>query len=359
MEDGEGGERKVLSASSRGRAPPAIGIVATAPSADAVCAGLLYPGRLETVVSVGAPKTDNQRARMLLGMLRNCLPADVRRKVASSKAANAPVVPSRLVDLEALKKAAQATEGCIASDLMLLAKRAVHATAARLVDSSGKLRVRNGQAVVSGEDMHDALSGFSPPSMSGVKGSSAPAGKKDAEISQGQSQKRTMAEGEEAWGEVGGAQEAVLQLREVLELPSRFPSVFAAAPLRLRSGMLMYGPPGCGKTYLAGVAARAAGTHFISVKGPELLNKYIGQSEAGVRDLFKRAQQARPCLLFFDEFDALAPRRGNDNTGVTDRVVNQLLAEMDGVESLEGGPSAQEKDGLPQKDGISAQGQIP
>ncbi|RVW87830.1 Peroxisome biogenesis protein 1 [Vitis vinifera] len=122
----------------------------------------------------------------------------------------------------------------------------------------------------------------------------------------------------------------------MIELPSKFPSIFAQSPLRLRSNVLLYGPPGCGKTHIVGAAAAACSLRFISVKGPELLNKYIGASEQAVRDIFLKASAASPCLLFFDEFDSIAPKRGHDNTGVTDRVVNQFLTELDGVEVLTG-----------------------
>ena len=110
----------------------------------------------------------------------------------------------------------------------------------------------------------------------------------------------------------------------------------SAPPLRLRTGVLLFGPPGCGKTHAARAAVAAAGARCISVKGPELLNKYIGASEAAVRAVFARACAAAPCVLFFDEFDSLAPSRGADSTGVTDRVVNALLTELDGAEGLEG-----------------------
>lgn len=110
----------------------------------------------------------------------------------------------------------------------------------------------------------------------------------------------------------------------------------AAPPLRLRTGVLLFGPPGCGKTHVARAAVAAAGARCITVKGPELLNKYIGASEAAVRAVFARARAASPCVLFFDEFDSLAPSRGADSTGVTDRVVNALLTEIDGAEGLEG-----------------------
>ncbi|KAF3440552.1 hypothetical protein FNV43_RR18836 [Rhamnella rubrinervis] len=111
---------------------------------------------------------------------------------------------------------------------------------------------------------------------------------------------------------------------------------FKSPSKRLRSNVLLYGPPGCGKTHIVGAAAAACSLRFISVKGPELLNKYIGASEQAVRDIFSKAAAAAPCLLFFDEFDSIAPKRGHDNTGVTDRVVNQFLTELDGVEVLTG-----------------------
>ncbi|KZS88873.1 AAA-domain-containing protein [Sistotremastrum niveocremeum HHB9708] len=138
------------------------------------------------------------------------------------------------------------------------------------------------------------------------------------------------------WGDIGGLRETKRVLRETLELPTRYAAIYSKAPLRLRSGILLYGYPGCGKTLLASAIAKECGLNFITVKGPELLNKYIGASEKSVRDVFERASAARPCVLFFDEFDSIAPKRGHDSTGVTDRVVNQMLTQMDGAEGLEG-----------------------
>lgn len=139
-----------------------------------------------------------------------------------------------------------------------------------------------------------------------------------------------------AWSDIGGLHETRKVLRETLEWPSKYGPIFAQSPLRLRSGLLLYGFPGCGKTLLASAVAKECGLNFISVKGPEILNKYIGASEKSVRDLFERASAAKPCILFFDEFDSIAPKRGHDSTGVTDRVVNQMLTQMDGAEGLEG-----------------------
>lgn len=178
----------------------------------------------------------------------------------------------------------------------------------------------SGGLQLSQEDFLAALAEFVPAAMRSAMG---------AGVQGSEGEKRS-------WADVGGLAPVCASLREILELPARHPRVFGSAPLRLRTGVLLYGPPGCGKTHVVGVAADACGLRCISVKGPELLNKYIGASEQGVRDVFARAARASPCILFFDEFDAIAPKRGHDNTGVTDRVVNQLLTELDGVEGLEG-----------------------
>lgn len=139
------------------------------------------------------------------------------------------------------------------------------------------------------------------------------------------------------WADLGGLAQVRRIIHETITWPGQYPNLFAQCGLRLQSGLLLYGAPGTGKTLIAGIAAKECGMNLITIKGPELLSKYIGSSEAGVRSTFERARAAKPCILFFDEFDSLAPRRGHDSTGVTDRVVNQLLTQLDGVESLESG----------------------
>jgi transitional endoplasmic reticulum ATPase len=127
------------------------------------------------------------------------------------------------------------------------------------------------------------------------------------------------------------------ELREIVEWPAQYPELFRRARLRPPRGVLLQGAPGTGKTLLAKAVAKQSGSNFISVKGPELISKYVGESEKGVRDVFRKARQASPCVVFFDEIDAIAPRRGAGRDGqVTERVVAQLLSEMDGIEDLGG-----------------------
>ena len=134
------------------------------------------------------------------------------------------------------------------------------------------------------------------------------------------------------WSDVGGLTHVKDAVVETIQLPLSRPELFAKG-LKKRSGILFYGPPGTGKTLLAKAIATEFSLNFFSVKGPELLNMYIGESEANVRRVFQRARDARPCCVFFDELDSVAPKRGNqgDSGGVMDRIVSQLLAELDGM----------------------------
>ena len=136
------------------------------------------------------------------------------------------------------------------------------------------------------------------------------------------------------WDDVGGLATQKDAIMETISLPLTHPELFANG-IRKRSGILFYGPPGTGKTLLAKAIATEFSLNFFSVKGPELLNMYIGESEANVRRVFQRARDARPCVVFFDELDSVAPKRGNqgDSGGVMDRIVSQLLAELDGMSS--------------------------
>jgi transitional endoplasmic reticulum ATPase len=137
------------------------------------------------------------------------------------------------------------------------------------------------------------------------------------------------------WHDVGGLEEVKKQLREMIELPLKNPELFEQMGITPPRGILMYGPPGTGKTLLAKSVATESSANFISVRGPEVLSKWVGESEKAVREIFKKARQASPCVVFFDELDSIAPARGGRNdSGVTERLVNQLLSEMDGLVSL-------------------------
>lgn len=137
------------------------------------------------------------------------------------------------------------------------------------------------------------------------------------------------------WTDIGGLESAKNELKQAVEWPLKFPDTFEKMGIRPPGGVLLYGPPGTGKTLLAKAVATESQANFISVKGPELLSKFVGESEKGVRKIFKKARQVSPVVIFFDEIDSLASIRGNENdSGVGDRVVNQLLTELDGIERL-------------------------
>jgi transitional endoplasmic reticulum ATPase len=143
------------------------------------------------------------------------------------------------------------------------------------------------------------------------------------------------------WEDIGGLVEVKEELAEAIEWPLKHADLFIQADVHAPKGLLLYGPPGTGKTMIAKAVATTSEANFISVKGPELLSKWVGESEKGVREVFRKARQAAPCIVFFDELDAVAPRRGrSEGSGgdghVAERVISQMLTEMDGLEDLKG-----------------------
>jgi transitional endoplasmic reticulum ATPase len=138
------------------------------------------------------------------------------------------------------------------------------------------------------------------------------------------------------WEDIGGLSSIKQELQEAVEWPLKYQGIFTYADATPPKGILLYGPPGTGKTLIAKAAANESEANFISIKGPELLSKWVGESEKGVREVFRKARQAAPCIIFFDEMDAIAPRRGGDfgDTHVTERLISQLLTELDGLEIL-------------------------
>jgi transitional endoplasmic reticulum ATPase len=140
------------------------------------------------------------------------------------------------------------------------------------------------------------------------------------------------------WEDVGGLQQVKEELAEAIEWPLKHANLFAEANVEPPKGILLYGPPGTGKTMIAKAVAATSEANFISIKGPELISKWVGESEKGVREVFRKARQAAPCVIFFDELDAIAPRRGGSegDSHVTERVISQMLTELDGLEDLKG-----------------------
>ncbi|MFL6394260.1 MAG: CDC48 family AAA ATPase [Nitrososphaeraceae archaeon] len=138
------------------------------------------------------------------------------------------------------------------------------------------------------------------------------------------------------WEDIGGLADIKQELQEAVEWPLKYQGAFTYADAIPPKGILLYGPPGTGKTLMAKAAANESEANFISIKGPELLSKWVGESEKGVREIFRKARQAAPCIIFFDEIDAIAPRRGGDfgDSHVTERLISQLLTELDGLEIL-------------------------
>src|SRR5579884_1287016 len=140
------------------------------------------------------------------------------------------------------------------------------------------------------------------------------------------------------WEDIGGLQQIKEELAEAIEWPLKHADLFTEADVKPPKGILLYGPPGTGKTMIAKAVVTTSEANFISIKGPELISKWVGESEKGVREVFRKARQAAPCVVFFDELDAIAPRRGGSegDSHVTERVISQMLTEMDGLEDLKG-----------------------
>lgn len=275
-----------------------VTLLATAQSKEALHGNVISGHLVRDIVHLNAPDKDMRRK-----MFEMC----VRQYTAATQAQD--VEDGSYQDVDFLDVAGK-TDGYMPGDIQLLTSRARAESLIRHIASSESIS----EICLRQEDFDSALSGFIPASLRNV----------------------TLQHSTTTFESVGGLDETRQILRETLQYPTLYAPVFAKCPLRLRSGLLLYGYPGCGKTLLASAVAGECGLNFISVKGPEILNKYIGASEKSVRDLFERAQAARPCVLFFDEFDSVAPKRGHDSTGVTDRVVNQLLTQMDGAEGLSG-----------------------
>lgn len=233
---------------------------------------------------------------------------DVRRRILEVHTRSLPLAPD--VDLVAI---AARTPGFAGADLHRLCRQAGLAAAGRLQASAAA--VTGLVAQVCAADFAEALDHVRPSTMGGSH----------------------LDTGDVTWADVGDAAELKKALTEAVMWPVRFPDTFARLGLSPPRGVLLYGPPGCGKTFVVRALAGEAEANLLAVKGAELLSKWVGESEAGVRDVFRRARAAAPAIVFLDEIDALAPVRGaSTDSGVTDRVVAALLTEIDGIEPMRG-----------------------
>ncbi len=272
-------------------------VIAATNRPDAVDPALRRPGRFDREIEIGVPDRDGRKEILEIHTRGMPLAEDVN-----------------------LDELAELTVGFVGADLEALCKEAaMHALRSRMEKGDIDIEAEEipeevlENLKVTREDFLEALKNIEPSAMREVL----------VEVPNVR------------WEDVGGLEHAKQELMEAVEWPLKYPEVFSAVNIKPPKGILLYGPPGTGKTLLAKAVANESNANFISVKGPELLSKWVGESEKHVREMFRKARQVAPCVLFFDEIDSLAPRRGGGvDSHVTERVVSQLLTELDGMEEL-------------------------
>ncbi len=227
-----------------------------------------------------------------------------------------------LTDNINLEQFAKVTHGFVGADLESLSKEAAMRSLRRelpkinMEHSKIPIEVLN-KIKITNDDFEDALKDIQPSALREI-----------------QIQRPNV-----SWEDIGGLSDVKEELSQVIEWPLKYPDLFTEGDVKPPKGLLLYGPPGTGKTLIAKAVATTSESNFISIKGPELLSKWVGESEKGVREVFRKERQAAPCIIFFDEIDSIAPRRSNgsgSDTNVTERMVSQLLTEIDGLEDLKG-----------------------
>ena len=263
---------------------------------DSLDPALRRPGRFDREIEIGVPDTDE------------------RQEVLEIHTRNMPIAED--VDLN---KLATTTHGFVGADLESLCKEAAMRVVRRIIpeiksDEEIPEEVLK-KIIVTKDDFKSALKEIQPSALREV----------------------LVQVPDIKWDDVGGLDDAKQELKEAVEWPLKYPDNFQRLGVKPPKGILLYGIPGTGKTLLAKAVASESEANFISIKGPELLSKWVGESEKGVREVFRKAKQTAPTVIFFDEIDSIASTRSENDSdsGVTKRVVNQLLTEMDGLEELE------------------------
>ncbi|HSB56280.1 MAG TPA: CDC48 family AAA ATPase [Nitrosopumilaceae archaeon] len=270
-------------------------VIAATNRPNALDPALRRPGRFDREIEIRVP---NKKGRL---------------DILSIHTRNMPLTED--VNLE---KIAAVSHGYVGADLEYLCKEAAMKCLRRLLPeinlADEKIPVETlEKLIVNAEDYQNALREVTPAGMREVYLESP----------------------DVSWDEVGGLQNVKRELKEAVEWPMKYPTLYTSMGHKMPRGILLYGPSGTGKTLLAKAVATESEANFISVRGPELLSKWVGESERGIREVFRRARQSSPCVIFFDEIDSIAPIRGlGGETAATEKVVSQLLTELDGIESL-------------------------
>ena len=279
---------------SRGK----VVVIAATNRPDALDPALRRPGRFDREIEIGIPDEKSRLEILQIHTRGMPMESDVK-----------------------LEEMARVTHGFVGADLQALAREAAILAVRRVIPeismdetkvpakTLNKIKVRM-------QDFQDALRDVHPSAMREV-------------LVQAPDVK---------WEDIGGLAAVKEELTEAVEWPLKYGKLFAKGDVKPPKGILLYGPPGTGKTLIAKAVANESEANFISIKGPELISKWVGESEKGVREVFRKARAAAPCVIFFDEVDAIAPKRksGESDSQVTERVVSQLLTEMDGLEELKG-----------------------
>ena len=277
---------------SRGK----VVVIAATNRPDSIDPALRRPGRLDREIEIGIP--DDEGRFDILSIHTRGMPIDEK------------------VDLKQISKT---THGFVGADLEVLSKEAAMKSLRRILPEIDYDEEKISSEIlekiqITSDDFRDALKEVSPSALREV-----------------QVQVPNV-----SWDDVGGLDDLKEELREAVEWPIKYKDAYDYVDVESPKGILLHGPPGTGKTLIAKALAKMTDSNFISIKGPELLSKWVGESEKGVREIFRKARQAAPCIIFLDEVDALVPRRGSGSSDshVTENVVSQILTEIDGLEEL-------------------------
>ena len=276
---------------SRGK----VVVIAATNRPDSIDPALRRPGRFDREIEIGIP--DDEGRFDILSIHTRGMPIDDK------------------VDLKQISKT---THGFVGADLEVLSKEAAMKSLRRILPEIDYDEEKISSEIlekiqITSNDFRDALKEVSPSALREVQ----------VQIPN------------VSWDDVGGLDELKEELKEAVEWPMKYKDAYDYVGVESPKGILLYGPPGTGKTLIAKALAKMTESNFISIKGPELLSKWVGESEKGVREIFRKARQAAPCIIFLDEVDALVPKRGSSSDShVTENVVSQILTEIDGLEEL-------------------------